>query len=139
MAVALAGLCAALPGPAHAEGEGRLTIRFAGLETTGGELLLSVANSRALFESEDEGFLQAAVPVAGPVESVTFEGVAPGEYAVKAFHDVNGNRELDIGWRGPTETFGFSNDVIGFMGPPDWDEAKFRFDGGERTLSIQGR
>ncbi len=138
-AFALAWLCAALPTPASAEGEGRLTIRFSGLETTGGELLLSVANSRAIFESEDEAFLQASVPVAGSVESVTFEGVAPGEYAVKVFHDANSNQELDIGWTGPTEKFGFSNNVVGFMGLPDWDDAKVRFDGGEQTLSIEAR
>ena len=139
----LAGLVlcafAGLGSPARAEGEGRLTVRFEGLTETGGELMISVANSRAVFENDYDAFLKAAIPVTGPSASVSFEGVAPGVYAVKGFHDTNGNRELDIGWTGPEEKFGFSNDAIGFMSPPDFDDAKFRFDGGDRTIVIRAR
>lgn len=139
--VAVLGLGAGLacPGAALAEGEGRLTIRFEGLEEARGDVLVSLADSRAVFESDTEAFRQAAIPAEVPAVSVTFEGIAAGEYAAKVFHDANGNRELDIGWRGPTEMFGFSNDVMGLMGLPDFDDAKFGFDGGVQTHVIQAR
>lgn len=56
-----------------------------------------------------------------------FEGVEPGaQYAVAAFHDENGNDDLDRGVFGiPTEGTGASNDARGFMGPPRWEHARF--------------
>jgi uncharacterized protein (DUF2141 family) len=116
-----------------------LTIRFSGLEETQGALLFSVASSREMFESDDQAQLSAEVPVEGEAESAVFEGVVPGEYAVKVFHDANGNGELDMGFMGPEEKFGFSNNVMGFMGPPDFDDAKFEFDGSELTVDIEAR
>jgi uncharacterized protein (DUF2141 family) len=55
------------------------------------------------------------------------ERLAPGaEYAVAAFHDENGNDDLDRGLFGiPTEGTGASNDARGFMGPPPYDGARF--------------
>ncbi len=135
--VLVAGI--ALATGAAAEEHGKLTVRFSGLEEKGGSLLVSVADSREMFESDDDADLIAKVPVAGAVASAVFEGVAPGEYAVKAFHDVNENGELDMGMMGPKEKFGFSNNVIGFMGPPDFDDAKFAYDGGTETVEIEGR
>jgi uncharacterized protein (DUF2141 family) len=58
---------------------------------------------------------------------------------VKVFHDANSNREIDIGLMGPKEKFGFSNNVMGFMGPPDYDDAKFAFDGGTLVVDIEAR
>ncbi len=57
-----------------------------------------------------------------------FEGMLePGEeYAVAAFHDENANNDLDRGIFGiPTEGTGASNDARGFMGPPQWQHARF--------------
>ncbi len=61
-----------------------------------------------------------------------FEGLVPnGEYALAAFHDENGNNDLDRGVFGiPTEGTGASNDARGFMGPPPYDGARFRFPNG---------
>jgi uncharacterized protein (DUF2141 family) len=124
---------------ARSQQAGVLKIRFSGLEQTGGALLFSVADSREVFESEDRTQLVAEVPVAGAEGIAVFEKLAPGEYAVKVFHDANGNRKLDIGLMGPKEKYGFSNDVMGFMGPPDFDDAKFLFDGSDMTVDIKAR
>lgn len=69
-----------------------------------------------------------------------FEGVEPGaEYAVAAFHDENGNDDLDRGVFGiPTEGTGASNDARGFMGPPRWEHARFVFpDAREHRITIR--
>ena len=124
---------------AHSEDGPTLRIRFSGLEEVRGALLVSVADSRETFESDDRAFVSAEVPVTGAQETAVFEGLAAGEYAVKVFHDANGNEKLDMGFMGPKEKYGFSNNVVGFMGPPDFDDAKFRFDGDELTVDIQAR
>jgi uncharacterized protein (DUF2141 family) len=57
-----------------------------------------------------------------------FEDVPPGEYAIAAFHDENGNNGLDRNFLGiPSEGTGASNDARGFMGPPRYDDARFQF------------
>jgi uncharacterized protein (DUF2141 family) len=69
-----------------------------------------------------------------------FEGLVPnGEYAVAAFHDENANNDLDRGVFGiPTEGTGASNDARGFMGPPPYDGARFRFpDAREHRMTIR--
>jgi uncharacterized protein (DUF2141 family) len=57
-----------------------------------------------------------------------FEDIPPGEYAIAAFHDENGNNDLDRNFVGiPSEGTGASNDARGFMGPPSYDDARFQF------------
>lgn len=49
-----------------------------------------------------------------------------GEYAIKAFHDVNSNGKLDTNPFGiPKEPYGFSNNVRGSFGPPSFDSQLF--------------
>ncbi|MCY4549613.1 MAG: DUF2141 domain-containing protein [Defluviicoccus sp.] len=53
-----------------------------------------------------------------------FADLAPGDYAVAAFHDADGDGKLGQNAVGmPIEGFGFSNGATGFMGPPGFDEA----------------
>ena len=53
-----------------------------------------------------------------------FLDLSPGAYAVAAFHDENGNEELDTNFVGvPQEGFGFGNGAKGRFGPPDFDDA----------------
>ena len=64
------------------------------------------------------------------------EGLAPGRYAVKAYHDANANGELDKGAFGaPTEPYGFSRNARGRFGPPAWDDASFAL--GSSGLAIE--
>lgn len=53
-----------------------------------------------------------------------FPDLAPGDYAVAAFHDEDADAELNTNALGlPTEGYGFSNDARGMMGPPGFDAA----------------
>ncbi len=124
---------------AFGEGAGKLTVRFRGIEEEKGEVLLSVANSREMFESDSTAIYSASPPAKVPEVTVVFEAIPAGEYAIKVFQDADSNRKLDIGWRGPKEKYGFSNNVMGFMGPPDFDDAKFDFDGTELVVEIDAR
>ncbi len=124
---------------ANAAGAGKLTVHFTGIEEQRGEVLVTLANSREIFESDDEAVHSAVIAPDGKRVTAVFESIPAGEYAVKVFHDANSNKKIDIGWTGPEEKYGFSNNVMGFMGPPDFDDAKFAFDGGELTVEIDAR
>jgi uncharacterized protein (DUF2141 family) len=70
----------------------------------------------------------------------TFDGVAPGDYAVSVFHDENANGTLDRNFIGmPKEGVGASNDAAGKLGPPKFEDARFTYKGGQQTLTIHLR
>jgi uncharacterized protein (DUF2141 family) len=53
-----------------------------------------------------------------------FTGLAPGRYAVSAFHDRDDNGKLNANMMGlPTEPYGFSRDAKGSFGPPAFEDA----------------
>ena len=66
------------------------------------------------------------LPVAGGSVRVKFTGLKPGRYAVKAFHDVDGDGAMNRNAFGmPTEPFGFSNNAPARFGPAVWSAAAF--------------
>ena len=71
--------------------------------------------------------------------TATFEGLPAGDYAAKAFHDVDSDGEMDANPFGlPTEPYGFSNNAVGNMGPASWDRARFAVDGVvTQTISLK--
>ena len=81
-----------------------------------------------IFDS-DEKFLKDALDgrmakATGDSITVVFENLKPGKYAVSVLHDANKNKDLDKNKLGiPKEGFGFSNNVIGAMGPPSFERA----------------
>ncbi len=66
---------------------------------------------------------------------VVFAGLPAGRYAVAVHHDENGNGELDTNLIGqPVEGYGFANDAMGFMNPPEFAEASVEV--GDKPVSI---
>ena len=56
--------------------------------------------------------------------SLTFENIAPGEYAILLYHDQNSNNRMDFENNGmPKEDYAGSGPLT--MGPPSWNEYKF--------------
>ena len=69
--------------------------------------------------------------------TVTFNNVAPGEYAVVLFHDKNGNKIMDFDPMGmPLEPYGISNNIMSY-GPPQWSDAKFEVGSDPIVLEIK--
>lgn len=99
----------------------------------------------SLYASEDgfpNKFKQAKKMVKAKIKSKTavcvFQDVPPGTYAVSAFHDENDNGEVDTNWIGmPKEGVGASNNAKGSMGPPSFDDAKFKVGATEVQQSIK--
>lgn len=74
--------------------------------------------------------------VAGTM-TVTFTGLAAGDYAVRLFHDANANGEMETNAFGiPLEGYGFSNRARAGFGPPSFDEMKVTVAGDTTTTAV---
>lgn len=123
---------------AHAaEPVGDLTVTFQNLKAKTGAILLSVTASEDAYADKAPATAQAAIPVSGDTASTTFKDLAPGRYAIKAFHDVNGDGKMGANPFGmPTEPFAFSNNAHGNMGPATWADAGFEVKAGANAQII---
>ncbi len=120
--------------PAAATG---LTVRFEGIETPTGQIMLSVFDNAAAHDQGGKPVRAAIVPVEGAAATAVFEGLAPGDYAVKAFHDVDGDGKMATNPFGmPLEPFAFSNNAKAEGGPPRWDSARFSVAAGDNAVII---
>lgn len=114
-----------------------LTVTFHGLKSRNGAVVLSLSASPAAYADKSAPAAQASLPVVGDTVSTTFTGLKPGSYAVKAFHDLNGDGKFNTNPFGiPTEPYAFSNDAHGRMGPAPWSAAAFTVAPGDNTQSI---
>ncbi|MDO9587638.1 MAG: DUF2141 domain-containing protein [Brevundimonas sp.] len=104
-----------------------------------GAVMVALFDSAAAFDG-DSGRPVAvkAISASGPVVA-TFENLPAGDYAVKAFHDLNGDGEMDTNPFGmPVEPYAFSNNAVGNMGPARWNRARFTVSGETaQTISIR--
>ena len=115
-----------------------LTLSFTGIAETEGAVM------GVLVDSED-AYNDKAAPVrmimikADKAEIVTnLEGLKPGRYAIKSFHDIDGDGAMGTNPYGmPTEPFAFSNNAVGNMGPAKWVDASFEIKTGENSHSIE--
>jgi len=130
------GLMALLAVSAQAGEMGTITVLVTGIESERGTVLIQLANSAADYDRDDDAFRYAQAKATGDRVTFTFENVPYGAYAIKVFHDENDNRKIDIGWRGPTERYGFSNGARGFMGPPSFSDAKLTLSASRLPLEI---
>ena len=110
--------------------ESSLKINILNLDKPG-VLYLSICKDAAGFEEtvENESEEASCITSAGEIELQNFEinGMLPhGEYAISLFVDSNGNKKIDKNFLGiPKEQYGFSNNVMGRMSAPSFDQAKF--------------
>ncbi len=124
------------PGARAAEAAS-LTVTFKGLTARSGSILFTVVNSEDAYNDKARAVTQAILPANADTVSQTFTGLAPGRYAIKAFHDVNGDGKMGMNPFGmPTEPFAFSNKAVASMGPPNWEAAAFELKAGENIRSI---
>lgn len=70
------------------------------------------------------------IPAVAGAMVITLPDLAPGTYGIAAYHDENGNGELDgnlIGY--PVEPFGFANNPRLRFGPPDFQDFSVVYEG----------
>ena len=104
-----------------------------------GVIMAALFDSEAAYDGGGAPVRAAMINVAGGDRVARFEGLPPGDYALRAFHDVNGDGQMNANPFGmPTEPFAFSNNAVGNMGPASWDRARFAVSGETRqTISLR--
>lgn len=131
------GVAMLAPSAADAQEASTLTITFQGITRPMGEIRGQLFDSEAAYRGKGEAVSAFALPVSGDSVSTTVSGLKPGRYAIRAFHDIDGDGQLDANPFGiPTEPFGFSNDAKGAFGPASWDDAAFEVSVPEASAAI---
>ena len=127
-----------------------LRITIEGIRSPHGTILIGLYDNiesftRAIELSDKDGFLNdpnrfAAVALranAAMKSAVVITNLDPGQYAIIVFHDENGNSKLDKNALGvPTEPYGFSNNVRGFLGPPSFKKAVIQVNADDKDVRI---
>ena len=127
--------CAVLLG----QGTASLHIEVKLNEPAIGDVLLALCPDSTTFENET-GCRLEKIKAIGPLIVFDMSGLVPGSYAIRAVHDVDADGDIDVNKLGiPTEPFGFSNDAMGTMGPPTFDQAKFTVRPGANSVTFRMR
>jgi uncharacterized protein (DUF2141 family) len=139
IALALGVAAAAAPGVAspQAAAPASLTIDFHGLKTRRGTVLAALFDSKTAYDANARPIRTWTLPADSGDFSVTVAGLKPGDYALKSFHDLDGNGKMNFSPIGyPMEPYAFSNNARGLFGPPAWRAAAFHVDAGANDQSI---
>jgi uncharacterized protein (DUF2141 family) len=136
----LAAVIALLAAPAFAAPVttgATITLTFDTAASTG-QVMVALYGAEDAFAGRGAPVASAMVNVAAGQHSATF-AVPAGDYAVKSFHDVDGDGKMNTNPFGmPTEPYAFSNNARGNMGPATWSQAHFTADGDTaQTISLR--
>ena len=104
-----------------------LVVPVTGIQKPRGQILYSLyRNADGFPDQPTKAFRMGSIPVKGSICTLKFESLPAGTYALAVIHDENGNGRLDKNKIGiPTESVGFSNNVMGAFGPPKFQRAQF--------------
>lgn len=106
-----------------------IKISFANIKPETGKIWVGVCTASELemrYSSDDLECTKEQWLDASEGGSMTFTSVPVGTYAITAFHDDNGNGQMDFDTRGiPFEATGNGKNAKGSFGPPTFDQMKF--------------
>ena len=95
-----------------------------------GNVQAILCSSLPQFLDQESPAAQAEALSAETSASLTFTNVSAGSYALKAYLDLNGNRELDRDPLGrPREPWAMSNGIRAKPSRTSWEQAVFSFPG----------
>ena len=127
-----------LAGAALAQATGSITFQIDNVRNARGKVLVAVC-PQAKFLKEDCPY-NAEAPARPGTVTVVVPNVPEGDWAAQAFHDENGNEEVDQGFLGiPKEGVGFSRDARIGLGPPKWRDAHFIHQGRPGLMRLRLR
>jgi uncharacterized protein (DUF2141 family) len=114
-----------------------LTLTFTGIETQEGTVLGMLVDSEAAYDGKGAPVRPIMIKADKSEISLQVDGLKPGRYAIKSFHDVDGDMKMSTNPFGmPIEPFAFSNNAPANMGPAKWADAAFEIKAGANSHSI---
>ena len=100
-----------------------ITVEIDKITSSKSHVILTLHNEQSFMKSD--GLKSIKSKITDDQINVTFEGIAPGNYAILVLHDANDNNKMDFAETGmPIEAYGTSNNSMSF-GPPQFYNAKF--------------
>ena len=122
-------------------GHGNLYIIVKGISSNDGTVMIALFNSSNGYEADGEennAFIAVSADVSNQSSAYLFKDIPYGEYAIKLFHDKNGNSKLDKNFFGsPKEPYGFSNNTQKKLSQPAWESVMFKVDSENVTQKIE--
>jgi uncharacterized protein (DUF2141 family) len=116
--------------------EARLIVTIKEIRDATGNLRVSLYGDAESFRKEDRALKAVSIPAAKGEARVTFDGLAPGRYALMAYHDENADGKLNLRLgMFPTEGYALSNNPR-VMGPPKFADSAFEVAGPETETSL---
>lgn len=133
-------LLLALPAQAQtAAANASLEVTLKAVRDARGAVRVGLYRDSATFRKEDKAVAVQQVAAAPGEVVVSFRDLAPGRYAIMAYHDENGDGTLNRRFgMFPTEGYGLSNNPK-VSGPPAFDDSAFEVAAPETKLSIDLR
>lgn len=129
------------PLKAQTTGTANLTVRVTGARNAKGKIRVALFRDGKGFPNDASQAVHTQAANIDPQTlsaQVVFTDLPAGVYAVSVFHDENMNEKLDKNFMGvPKEGYGASNNPKKKMGPPNFDETKFRFGMAEQSVEIK--
>ncbi len=134
LAAVVIGTASAMPAVAA-----DLTVIVEDIKSTEGTIRIGIFNSATTFpKTPVAGQVIDAKTAKSSVVSLTFNNLAPGPYAISAYHDINANQKLDKNFVGkPVEPYGFSGNVRGLFGPPAFEDVRLDFASKNVSINIK--
>ncbi|NLF53547.1 MAG: DUF2141 domain-containing protein [Thauera phenolivorans] len=132
----LAFLLSATASTAAMADELRLDLTLSGVQHDRGSVRVGLYADSKTFRKEAHALAVQEVPAAAGEVRVSFTGLPPGRYAIMAYHDEDGNGELNrrLGMF-PTEGYGLSNNPT-VIGPPTFDDSAFELAPGSGATAL---
>lgn len=116
----------------------KLTVLVENVQGADGKIRVALWNAAEGFTESEAVIAHGFADASLGEKTVIFEGLAPGTYALAAYHDENDNGKFDRTFIGlPAEGLGFSNGAwIKAFGPPSFEEAAIEVENGGSQTTI---
>lgn len=136
-AACMAGiLLAAIPASAA---DTTLIVTVGQVKPGAGNLRAGLYRDPATFRKEDKALAVVSAAATADHVELRFPGLAPGRYAIMAYHDENADGALNLRFgMFPTEGYGLSNNPK-VSGPPAFADSAFEVSGSETRINIDLR
>jgi len=117
---------------------GDLTIIISELKNDKGDIKIGLFNSEESWNSKNEKFKGAIIKIKNKKAEWVIKNLLYGEYAIKFFHDENGDDKINTNFLGiPTEKYGFYMSGTSKYIPPSFNKAKFMFKSKNLIIKIK--